>query len=181
MNCCIQSVGRSSTHISEFKINSPYCILCVNNFIDFLELKFLWARSRTFVLEMSLRSIFRLSPLPQSNFLLGKIEGRIRGNGRRESTGYLGLLYAIRSVVLGSMQSFIGLNECVHLGSLQFFTQSSLPCEFPVNFIICKKKEVSCTISFLIPGTKRFLFIRLIFGQQAQHSILMKCSGSLSI
>ena len=119
MNCCIQSVGRSSTHISEFKINSPYCILCVKNFIDFLELKFLWARSRTFVLEMSLRSIFRLSPLPQPNFLLGTIEERIRGNGRRESTGYLGLLYAIRSVVLGSMQSFIGLNECVHLGSLQ--------------------------------------------------------------
>ena len=139
MNCCIQSVGRSSTHISEFKINSPYCILCVKNFIDFLELKFLWAQSRTFVLEMSLRSIFRLSPLPQPNFLLGTIEERIRGNGRRESTGYLGLLYAIRSVVLGSMQSFIGLNECVHLGSLQFFTQSSLPCEFPVNFIICKK------------------------------------------
>ena len=68
MNCCIQSVGRSSTHISEFKINSPYCILCVKNFIDFLELKFLWARSRTFVLEMSLRSIFRLSPPPPTKF-----------------------------------------------------------------------------------------------------------------
>ena len=121
MNCYIQSVGRPSTHISEFKINSPYCILCVKNFIDFLELKFPWAQSRTFVLEMSLRSIFRLSPLPHPNFLLGTIEERIRGNGRRESTGYLGLLYAIRSVVLGSMQSFIGLSECVHLGSLQFF------------------------------------------------------------
>ena len=68
MNCCIQSVGRSSTHISEFKINSPYCILCVKNFIDFLELKFPWAQSRTFVLEMSLRSIFRLSPPPPTKF-----------------------------------------------------------------------------------------------------------------
>ena len=68
MNCCIQSVGRSSTHISEFKINSPYCILCVKNFIDFLELKFPWAQSRTFVLEMSLHSIFRLSPPPPTKF-----------------------------------------------------------------------------------------------------------------
>ena len=68
MNCCIQSVGRSSTHISEFKINSPYCILCVKNFIDFLEPKFLRTRSWTVVLEMSLRSILRLFPPSSTKF-----------------------------------------------------------------------------------------------------------------
>ena len=161
MNCCIQSVGRSSTHISEFKINSPYCILCVKNFIDFLELKFPWAQSRTFVLDMSLHSIFRLSPPPPTKFP-SRCDRRTNPRKRLKRVHRL-FRNAIRSVVLGSMQSFIGLNECVHLGSLQFFTQSSLPCESPVNFIICEK-GVFLYYLFSDSWHKKVPFIRLIFG-----------------
>ena len=53
-----------------------------------------------------------------------------------------------------------------------FFTLSSLPCEFSVNFIIC---EMGVFLYYLFSDSwhKKVPFIRLIFGEQAQHSILM--------
>ena len=155
MNCCIQSVGRPSTHISEFKINSPYFILCVKNFIDFLELKFLRTWSWTVVLEMSLRSILRLFP-PSSTKFPSRYDRRTNPRKRPRIVHRL-----FRSLIRNTF-SCPWQHAVFHRS--QWMRSSRISSVFYSKFValwvLCKnslyvKKEFSCTISFLIPGTKK--------------------------